>query len=328
MKKGRILSGMRPTGKLHLGNLLGALDNWVRLQDDYECFYMVADWHALTTGYEETDSIRRDTKQMVLDWLSAGLDPEKNALFVQSQVKEHAELYLLLSMITPISWLERCPTYKDQLQQLENRNIATHGFLGYPVLQTADIIIYKATEVPVGEDQAAHLEISRELARRFNHLYKKVFPEPKILLNKVTMLPGVDGRKMSKSYRNDITLAAEEKEIKEKVQQMVTDPARIRKDDKGHPEVCVVYRFQEIFNAEESEEINEQCRSGTIGCVSCKNLLIKRLCEELLPIVEKRKALERKEGYVEEVLEYGAERARKVASETLEEVREAMKIYA
>ncbi len=328
MKKGRILSGMRPTGRLHLGNLMGALDNWVRLQDDYECYYFVADWHALTTGYENTDSIREDTRQMVIDWLSAGLDPNKSPLFVQSQIKEHAELYLLLSMITPNSWLERCPTYKDQLQQLEGKNIATHGFLGYPVLQTADIIIYKATAVPVGEDQAAHLEISREITRRFNGLYGEVFPEPQILLNKVTMLPGVDGRKMSKSYGNDIRMSAGKKEIDEKVKMMVTDPQRIRKDDPGHPEVCIVDKFQALFNAEGVPEIREACIAGKIGCVACKKILTEKLTEALAPFHEKRKEIEGMRGYVEEVLEDGASRARITAQETMADVREAMKTYA
>jgi tryptophanyl-tRNA synthetase len=328
MKKGRILSGMRPTGRLHLGNLMGALDNWVRLQDDYECYYFVADWHALTTGYENTDSIIEDTRQMVIDWLSAGLDPNKSPLFVQSQIKEHAELYLLLSMITPNSWLERCPTYKDQLQQLEGKNIATHGFLGYPVLQTADIIIYKATAVPVGEDQAAHLEISREITRRFNGLYGEVFPEPQILLNKVTMLPGVDGRKMSKSYGNDIRMSAGKKEIEEKVKMMVTDPQRIRKDDPGHPDVCIVDKFQALFNPGEAPEIREACIAGKIGCVACKKILTERLTESLAPFHEKRKEIELMKGYVEEVLDDGARRARVTAQATMADVREAMKTYA
>jgi tryptophanyl-tRNA synthetase len=326
--KERILSGMRPTGRLHLGNYLGALDNWVKLQDAYDCFFFVADWHALTTGYENTSSIKEDTRQMVIDWLSAGLDPNKNKIFVQSMIKEHAELYLLLSMITPNSWLERCPTYKDQLIQLESKNIATHGFLGYPVLMTVDIIIYKANRVPVGEDQAAHLEISREIARRFNNLYKEVFPEPQILLNRVPMLPGVDGRKMSKSYGNDISLSASPKEIKEKVQMMITDPQRISKSDPGHPEVCIVHKFHTIFSSDMIESITSDCRKGSIGCVACKNNLVNRLTETLMPIHARRAELEKDSSYVDDVLAEGAKKARLVAAQTMQEVREAMRTFA
>lgn len=326
MKQGRMLSLMRPTGKLHLGNYLGALDNWVKLQEEYECFFGVADWHALTTGYAETDQIRENTRQMVIDWLSAGLDPERCTMFIQSHVKEHAELHLLLSMVTPISWLERCPTYKDQLQQLAEKDIAMYGFLGYPVLMTTDIIIYKATHVPVGEDQAPHLEICREIARRFNYLYGNVFPEPAIKLNRVTMLPGIDGRKMSKSYGNDISMSAGTDEIREKVQMMVTDPARIRKDDPGHPEVCIVHAFHNIFNQERIATIREECAGGKIGCVACKKALTERLIEALAPLHARRRDIESRPGYVEEVLAEGAGRAREVAARTLAEVREVMKM--
>lgn len=329
MKKGRILSGMRPTGKLHLGNLMGALDNWVRLQDEYECFFAVADWHALTTGYEDTNELRNDTREMVIDWLSAGIDPEKSVVFVQSNVKEHAELHLLLSMITPLSWLERCPTYKEQLRQLEGRDITTYGFLGYPVLMAADILVYKADTVPVGEDQLPHLELSREIARRFNFLYnKEVFPEPKEKFNRVTLLPGTDGRKMSKSYNNYIPMSASPDEIRAIVRNMVTDPQRVRRTDPGDPEVCSVYAFHKVFNLSEEEvqQIADGCRTAGIGCVDCKKRLAEHMISALSGIYNRRLELEKDLGYIDDVLEQGAVRAREVASKTLEEVREAMNL--
>ncbi|HHV79399.1 MAG TPA: tryptophan--tRNA ligase [Firmicutes bacterium] len=321
-----VLSGMRPTGRLHLGNLLGALDNWVKMQDQYRCFFPVVDWHALTTGYEDTAELRENIYQMVVDWLSAGLDPKKCVIFRQSHVKEHAELHLLLSMITPLAWLERVPTYKEQLRELQGREIATYGFLGYPVLMAADILVYKATKVPVGEDQLPHLELTREIVRRFNYLYKPVFPEPQALLNRVTLLPGLDGRKMSKSYGNQIDLSATPEEVKAKVESMITDPARIKKSDPGHPDVCAVFQYRKIFMPRTIGETEEACRGAKVGCVQCKRELAKALVDFLAPITERRRQVEAQPGLVEDVLRDGAARAREVASQTLAEVRDVMGI--
>lgn len=325
-KKGTILSGMRPTGKLHLGNLLGALDNWVRLQEEYRSFHPVVDWHALTTGYEDTSDLRENVREMVMDWMAAGLDPNKCAIFRQSHVKEHAELHLLLSMVTPLAWVERVPTYKEQLRELHGREIATYGFLGYPVLMSADILAYKADKVPVGEDQIPHVELTREIARRFNHLYGRVFPEPEVLLTKVTLLPGVDGRKMSKSYGNEINISASPEEIREKVGAMFTDPSRIRRTDPGHPDTCPVFAYRNIFARDTAQEVEESCRKAAVGCVECKKDLAEALIRALEPIRERRREMERKPGFVDEVLADGARRARAVASKTLEEVREAMRL--
>lgn len=327
MKRHIILSGMRPTGRLHMGNMMGALMNWVELQNEYECFFTVVDWHALTTGYENTADIKENIRQMVIDWLSVGLDPEKCTIFVQSQVKEHAELHLLLSMITPLSWLERCPTYKDQLKQLESREINTYGFLGYPVLMAADILVYKSDRVPVGEDQQPHIELAREIVRRFNYLYDPVFPEPVALYTKFKVLPGIDGRKMSKSYANYIEIAATPKEIEDKVKMMVTDPARIRKNDPGHPDVCNVYAFFAAFDEEDNlKELKEICEKGMIGCVQCKKNLSKLIVKKTEFIREKRLVLEKSPHVIDEILEQGAKKARQVAQKTLYEVRNAMKI--
>ncbi|NLU27811.1 MAG: tryptophan--tRNA ligase [Hungateiclostridium thermocellum] len=326
MKKGTILSGMRPTGALHLGNYFGALENWVKLQDEYECYFFVADWHALTTGYEDTYQIKNNINDIVIDWLSAGLDPEKCVIFLQSSIKEHAELHLLFSMTTPLSWLLRCPTYKDQINQLKDKNITTYGFLGYPCLQAADILIYKAGFVPVGEDQLPHLELTREIARRFNYLFGEVFPEPQAILTKAKVLPGTDGRKMSKSYGNTIALSDSPDTIRKKVSSMITDPARIRKDDPGHPEVCTVFSFHKVFNENEVPEIEQHCRGGKIGCVQCKKNLADKMVEHLEPIYEKRQKIVENPSIVKEILADGNEKARKVAQKTLEEVRKAMKI--
>lgn len=320
----RILSGMRPTGRLHLGNYHGALENFVRLQDEYECFFMIADWHALTTNYENTSSIREHTRELAIDFLSAGLDPERCTIFVQSDVKEHAELHLLFSMIVPLGWLERVPTYKEQLRQLEGRQIANYGFLGYPVLQSADIAVYRAEAVPVGEDQIPHLELTREIVRRFNSLYKPVFPEPVPLLTKASLLPGVDNRKMSKSYGNSILMADEPKVVSEKVRAMVTDPGRIRKNDPGNPEICTVYAFHKVYSPEEQTEIAAACRAGTIGCVECKRRLADKLEQYWAPKREKRMELEKRPHLVDEVLAEGAKKARAAAKETLELTREAI----
>ena len=326
MSKPRIFSGMRPTGRLHLGNLLGALDNWVKLQDDYECIFAVVDWHALTTGYEDTDEIQENTKNLVIDYLSAGIDPVKSLIIKQSDVKQHAELSLLLSMITPLSWLERCPTYKEQLRELEGREIMTHGFLGYPVLMAADILVYKAQVVPVGEDQLPHLELSREIARRFNFLYEPVFPEPQERLNDVVLLPGTDGRKMSKSYGNIIEMSASAEEVNKIVANMVTDPQRIRRKDPGDPDVCPVYAFHKVFSKFGLDDLREGCSSANIGCVDCKRKLAAALNEYLEPIRDRREAIQRNPGLVEEVLDEGAKKARVIAEATLEDVRQAMKI--
>ena len=324
--KQRIFSGMRPSGRLHLGNLLGALDNWIRLQDDYQCFFGVVDWHALTTGYEDTSELRENVREMVLDWLAAGIDPERSVILRQSDIKEHAELHLLLSMVTPLSWLERVPTYKEQLKELEGREIATYGFLGYPVLQAADIFMYKATRVPVGEDQLPHLELSREIARRFNNLFGPVFPEPEAILNQVTLLPGIDGRKMSKSYQNEIPLAASPEVILDRVSMMITDPARARRNDPGHPEVCTVYSFHGVFNKETLSQLDQECRSAGIGCVQCKKNLARLMGEFLEPIRSRREQLAADPDLVRSVLAEGARKAREVAQETMEEVREAMRL--
>ena len=286
----------------------------------------MADWHALTTGYEDTSEIKNNINDLIIDWISAGLDPEKCVIFLQSSIKEHAVLHLLFSMTTPLSWLYRCPTYKDQLNQIKDKNITTYGFLGYPCLQAADILMYKAGFVPVGEDQLPHLELTREIARRFNNLFEEVFPEPQAILTKAKVLPGTDGRKMSKSYGNTIALSDSPDVVRKKVSKMVTDPARIRKDDPGHPEVCTVFAFHKVFNEEEVPQIEEGCRSGKIGCVQCKKRLAEKMVEYLEPIYERRQKLLEKPGIVKEILQNGNENAQKVASKTIEEVRKAMKI--
>jgi tryptophanyl-tRNA synthetase len=328
MVKGTIFSGMRPTGRLHIGHL-SVLENWVKLQDEYRCFFGIVDWHALTTAFDHTEEIQGNIRQMLLDWLSAGLDPEKSSIFVQSGVKEHGELHLLLSMITPLSWLERVPTYKDQIQQLgsQGKDISTYGFLGYPLLMAADILVYRSNVVPVGEDQLPHLEFAREIARRFNHLFEcDLFPEPQARLAKVAMLPGVDGRKMSKSYNNDIPLSASTQEIWEKVQMMVTDPARIKKSDPGHPDVCIVHTYQNIYNATGVEELRAACCQGKIGCVECKKRLAEIIDRKLAPLRERRQYYADKPSLLSEILETSCQRARVAAQETMELVRAAMKI--
>jgi len=321
-----MLSGMRPTGALHLGNYFGALENWVKLQDEYECYFFVADWHALTTGYEDTSNIKSNIDDLVTDWLSAGLDPQKCTIFLQSSIKEHAELHLLFSMFTPLSWLYRCPTYKDQLSQLKDKNIATYGFLGYPCLQAADILLYKANAVPVGEDQIPHVELTREIARRYNFLFGEVFPEPAAKLTKAKVLPGTDGRKMSKSYNNTIALSDDPETVRKKVMAMITDPARIKKDDPGHPEVCAVYAFHKVFNEEGVKETESLCKAGGIGCVQCKKNLAAKMAITLTPMYEKRQELLKKPGYIREVIQSGNESARKIAVKTMHDVRKTMKI--
>lgn len=328
MSKGRIFSGMQPSGKFHLGNYMGALENWVKLQYDYDCVFCIVDWHALTSMYEDTSKIPEYIHEMALDWLSGGLDPERNIMFVQSHVKEHAELHLLLSMMTPLAWLERVPSYKDKLQQLGamGKEINTYGFLGYPELMTADIILYKANAVPVGEDQIPHVELAREIVRRFNGFYGPIFPEPQVLLSQAAVLPGIDGRKMSKSYGNEIPYAAPPEELMARVRMMITDPQRVKKTDPGDPSVCTVYTFQKLFNKEETDDIAGRCRTAGIGCVDCKKRLAERMAASLADIHTRRAALEANPGRVREILAYGAERARKLAAATMEEVRAAMRL--
>lgn len=324
-----ILSGNRPTGRLHLGNYTGALENWVALQKDYLCYFMVADWHVLTTDYEHTALIPGNTREMVLDWISAGLDPETSTIFVQSHVKEHAELYLLLAMLVSTARLERNPTLKEQVRDLEmdsgEEGIA-YGHLGYPVLQAADILMYRAHAVPVGEDQLPHIEITRELVRKFNRLYGEVFPEPEGLLTKFARFPGLDGRRMSKSLGNTIDLADSPEEIQVKIKTAFTDPERKRRNDPGRPEVCLIYTYWNKFAPERSREIYEGCTTAKLGCVDCKRMVGDAIAAHLAPLREKRAALQSKPGTVEAIIEDGDERARTAARETMSMVREKMHI--
>jgi len=356
---------MRSTGKLHLGNYVGALQNWVRMQDEYECFFMVADWHALTTDYADTSRIKENSLEVALDWLAAGLDPEKSVIFIQSHVPAHAELHLLLSMITPLGWLERVPSYKEQQENIKGKDLTTYGFLGYPVLMSSDILLYKADVVPVGEDQVAHVELTREIVRRFNGFYAfakpliirkqgtqvltsdglrvnlepgveldpntdyvvptLVFPEPKSLLTPAAKLPGTDGRKMSKSYGNAIMLTDPEPVVRQKLKTMVTDPARVRRTDPGNPDVCPVGDLHKIFSSKETiAKVNEGCRSAGIGCIECKGWAADALVKLLNPMQEKRKKFEENPRLAWDILEAGTERARKVAGETMGDVRAAM----
>lgn len=325
MKK-RVLSGNRPTGKLHIGHFHGALKNWIKLQDEYDCFFFVADWHALTTNYDNVVALKSDIQEMVIDWLALGLDPQKSVIYKQSDIPEVAELSLYLSMITPLGWLERCPTYKEQLQELKEKDIATHGFLGYPVLQAADILIVHSDFVPVGEDQLPHLELSREIARRFNYLYGDCFSEPQALLTEVKRLPGIDGRKMSKSYGNAIFLSDSPDEIRNKVRMMITDPQRIKLTDKGHPEVCTVFAVHKAYSQDVLEEIEAQCRGATRGCTECKGILAEKIAESLTGFREKRAKLVKETEIVQEVLKNGANQARPIAQDALHEVRKRMNI--
>ncbi|MCF8052247.1 MAG: tryptophan--tRNA ligase [Desulfobacterales bacterium] len=326
-EKKRILSGMRPTGPLHLGNLHGALLNWIDMQDTYDCFFFIADWHALTSDYENPGNIKEYIRQMMIDWLSVGLTPEKSTLFVQSKIKEHAELFLLLSMITPVPWLERNPTYKEQIGQLQSKDLSTFGFLGYPVLQAADIIIYKAQGVPVGIDQVPHVEITREIARRFNYLYREVFPEPESILTQTPKILGIDRRKMSKSYNNAIYLSDSPEQIRARVSQMITDPARKRRSDPGNPDVCNVFTFHTIYsNREIIDRVNKECRSAEIGCVECKQIMAEGLIAGLAPIREKRRYYEQRPEQVDEIIVEGTRKAKETAAATMEEVREAIGI--
>jgi len=328
MNKERVLSGMQSSGRVHLGNLVGALSNWVKLQDRYDCYYFVADWHSLTTGYADPSTIKESTKDLLINFLAVGLDPEKCTIFIQSRVLEHAELHLLLSMITPLGWLERVPTYKEKQQELKDRDLSNYGFLGYPLLQTADIIIYRAKYVPVGIDQVPHLEISREIARRFNYLYREIFPEPEALLTEFPKVVGVDGRKMSKSYENAIYLSDSPKEVEQKIRTMMTDPARVKRTDKGNPELSPVFQLHKIFSSkQEQEEIVRGCVTAGIGCIECKKLLIRNVFRVMEPIWAKRDALISSPDVLNDVVEKGTQKARKAAEETMLLVRNAMGLY-
>lgn len=319
--KKRILSGMRPTGKLHLGHLVGALNNWVKMQEAYHCFYMVADWHALMSEYANPKGMCENSYEMVKDFIAAGIDPEKSVIFIQSHVPEHLELYMVFSDLTPLGWVERCPTYKEQLREIKGRDLTTYGFLGYPVLQAADIALYKANAVPVGVDQLPHLELTREIVRRFNTLYgKDIFPEPEPLLTRMPKLLGIDRRKMSKSYENFISLSDEPGEIEKKSAAMITDPSRIRLKDAGHPDVCNVFSYYSIFAPPEMlASVRDWCEGAKLGCTECKRALAKILIEHLEPMSQKRKKLS--DDDVKNILKEGAKKAREAAGETMDAVR-------
>jgi tryptophanyl-tRNA synthetase len=322
-----VVSGMRPTGRLHLGHLHGALANWVKLQESNDCFYFSADWHALTTNYDQTEGMKQSEREMFVDFIAAGIDPQRSTLFMQSQVKEHAELYLLLGMITPLGWLERCPSYKEVRENLTDRDLALYGFLGYPVLMTADIILYKATRVPVGADQVAHLELSREIARKFNFHYGQVFPEPQPLLTEAAKVVGTDGRKMSKSYGNSIDIGEPADVTTKKIMGAVTDPQRKRRQDPGNPEVCGVFYLHKIYSTAETVGwVDTNCRSAGIGCVDCKKKLLELLLPDQEKMRDRRERLLARPGEVEELVQLGNSKARAVAQRTMEEVRAAMKL--
>ncbi len=327
MTRKKIISGIRATGPLHLGNFHGALSNWVLMQDRYQCSFFVANWHALTTGYSETNSISSNVKAIMLDWLSVGLDPEKSTLFVQSLVPEHAELYLYLSMITPTSWLERNPTYKEQIIQIKNMDISTHGFIGYPVIQAADILMYKADFVPIGVDQVPHIEITREIARKFNKTYGEIFPEPKEILTDSPKILGTDRRKMSKSYDNAIYLSDSSDDILEKVSKMITDPQRKRKTDPGNPSICNVYEFHKMYShVNLYGSISHMCKKAEIGCVECKKIVARNLIDYIAPFKENREKFKKSSVLLEDIIYDGSKKARKTAKKTIDEVREVMKI--
>ncbi|MFH1854662.1 MAG: tryptophan--tRNA ligase [Candidatus Omnitrophota bacterium] len=323
MKK-RILSGMRPTGPLHLGHLFGALDNWVNLQDGYDCFFMIADWHALMSEYEDPSNLPQHTIECAADWIAAGLDPEKSVIFAQSHVREHLELYAVFSNFVPLGWLERCPTYKEQLRELSLRHLHTYGFLGYPVLQAADILLYKANTVPVGKDQLPHLELTNDIAAKFNTLYGNVFSEIKPLLTKTPKLLGIDGRKMSKSYGNFIALGDSKEVIKKKCSQMFTDPKRIKLSDKGHPDECNIYEYYNLLKREYAPEVYDYCTKARAGCTECKKNIADVISDYLADIRKRRQALLKDKSRLSDILKSGAEKARETASETMSEVKKAV----
>ena len=325
MAKQRVLSGIQPSGRLHIGNLVGALQNWVKLQDQYECYYFIADWHALTSQYADTSQLKDNVKDVLVNCLAAGLHPERATIFAQSRVVEHAELHVLLSMVTPLAWLERVPTYKEKQTEVKDKDLNTYGFLGYPLLQSADILIYRANFVPVGVDQMPHLEITREIGRRFNNFYGEVFPDPEGLLTEFPKVVGTDGRKMSKTYGNCIYLSDSPKEVEQKVRTMTTDPQRIKRTDKGDPELSPVYHLHKIFSSkEEQQQVSEGCRTAGIGCIDCKKVLIKNLLAVMAPIWEKRNYFLEKPDLLEDILTSGSEKARHAAVETMLNVRKAM----
>jgi tryptophanyl-tRNA synthetase len=328
VKRQRVVSGMRPTGRLHLGHLVGALDNWRAMQAQYDAFFFVADWHALTSDYASTDALVDHALDNVADWIAAGVDPEASTVFVQSLVPEHAELYLLLQMVTPVPWLERVPTYKEQIEQLADRDLSSIGFLGYPLLQTADVVIYDADFVPVGDDQVPHLELAREVVRRFNNFYGGVFVEPQAILTRTPRLPGLDNRKMSKSYGNAIDLSDSAETVGKKVRQMYTDPKRVRADIPGTVEGNPVFVYHDVFNPnrEEVEDLKARYRAGTVGDVEVKTKLAAALNARLEPLRERRAAVLARPGYLRDVLMTGSERARAIARETMARVRDAVKL--
>lgn len=324
----RILSGLRPTGKIHIGNYFGALINWVNLQKEYECFYEVADWHVLTTDYKNTDKIKERIIEVVCDWIAVGIDPEKSVIFIQSQVKEHAELYLIFGMLISIARLERNPTLKEQVRDLGLEENISYGHLGYPVLQASDILIYKANLVPVGEDQLPHIEITREIARRFNYLYGETFPLPEPVLTPTPRVPGIDGKaRMSKSLNNTIFIDEEPEELEKKIMRAYTDPLKIKLGDPGHPDGCVVFAYHRLIDGMENAEIREGCESGKLGCVECKKNCIKKMLSFFAPFREKKKELKKNINRIIEILEMGNKKAREVAKNTLEDVREKMKLW-
>ncbi len=327
-RRNRVLSGTQPTGRLHIGHLVGALRNYVALQEKNDCFYCIVDWHALTSMYSDTSQLQSYVTEVAAGYLASGVDPEKSVIFIQSDVKEHAELHLLLSMMTPLGWLERVPTYKEKKASMKDKDLSNYGFLGYPVLQTADIIIYKANLVPVGEDQLYHLELAREIVRRFHHLTgTAIFPEPQAMLTEAKRVPGLDGRKMSKSYGNSIYLEDTEEEITKKISTMVTDTRRVRRTDPGEPEDCPVFALHKIFSTEtEQADCAAGCRSAGIGCFDCKKVLIRHVLEEVLPVGERTKKLKEDGDYLRDVLNTGAGKAREVAAATMDEVRAAMNL--
>lgn len=316
---------MRPTGKLHLGHWLGALQNWVNLQKDYSCIFAIADWHALMGEYESSGELKNHIIDMAIDWISCGIDPEKAILYVQSDVPEHLELQMVLSCLTPLGWLERNPTYKEQLREITSRDLQTYAFLGYPVLQAADILLYKATAVPIGEDQLPHLELSREIARRFNSLYRsEVFPDCNAILTKTSRLLGIDNRKMSKSYGNAINLSDSTDDIQKKVLKMVTDPQRVKKEIPGRPDVCNVYHYYEAIAPDLSKDVYDWCSQAQKGCIECKSILAKRLADYLAPMREKRFKLEKNKDTIRDILNEGAKKAKVIAQKTMAEVRQAV----
>lgn len=323
----RVLSGMQPSGLMHLGNLLGALENWKSLQTQYECYFFVADWHAMSTNYADTSRIKEFTQELLVDWLAAGIDPDRATVFVQSSIPEHAILHLLFSMIVPIPWLERNPTYKEKQEEIKEKDLSTYGFLGYPVLQAADILLYKPDIVPVGKDQLPHLELTREIGRRFNNLYSPVFPEPKEHLTQFPKVMGTDGRKMSKSYGNTINLSDTEPVVRQKLKTMVTDPARVRRTDKGNPDVCPVFDFHKIYSsAGVVKQVDQDCRTAAIGCIDCKHQVADAMVERYRPMWEKRATILQHPEQTQEMVEEGRKRASRVAQETMQEVKTAMKI--